>query len=248
MNPGGYDSRGGGWGGQPRMQMRLGGPTPPVLKVFMILCGAGFLAQMLWPQLTAILGLTPVLFWRGAVYQLVTFHFLHAGVWHILMNLFIFWMFGGELELLWGRRKFIIYLVITGLGAGLCQVLFNPSLDVPVIGASGVVYGLLMAYGLIYPNRMVYLYFLLPVRVKWFVIGLGVLELVSSISAYSQISGVAHLAHLGGMVFGFLFLRYDRMYMQLRDRYYRRKLEKRRRRNKQMYVVRGDDDDKPIYH
>ena len=248
MSSGGGDF-GGGWCRQPQMQMRLGGALTPVLKVFMIVCGVGYIAQMLvGPSLTNLLGLTPVMFWHGAVFQLFTFHFLHANIWHILLNLFVLWMFGGELEILWGRRKFIIYLVITGLGAGLCQVLFTPQLDVPVIGASGVVYGVLMAYGITYPNRTVYLYFLLPIKVKWFVLGLGLIELMSSISARSEIGGVAHLAHLGGMVFGFLFLRYDRVYMRLRDSYYRRKLKKRRGDAKHIYVVRGDDDDKPTYN
>ncbi len=243
----GYGFGGGGYG-QGRPQLRIGGPVPPMLKILMIACAVGFVVQQLWPQLTVLLGLTPVLFWRGWVFQLLTFHFLHANLWHLLLNLFVLWMFGGELELLWGRRKFLVYLIITALGAGLCQVLFNPTLAVPVIGVSGIVYGLLMAYGITYPNRMVYLYFLLPIKVKWFVIGLGLLELLSSISSSANVSGIAHLAHLGGMVFGFIFLRYDQLFMQWRDRYYRRKLEKRRRDAKHLYVVRGDDDDKPVYH
>ncbi len=243
MNP--YQT-GGGQGGRP--QLRIGGPVPPVLKSFLIACGMGFLLQLLWPQLTVYLGLTPAAFWRGAVFQLVTFHFLHGNMWHIILNLFVLWMFAGELEILWGRKKFIVYLVVVGLGAGLCQVLFTPDLKVPVIGASGIVYGILMAYGMTYPNRMVYLYFLFPVKVKWFVIALGVIELASSISGRAEMSGVAHLAHLGGMVFGFIFLRYDRIFLRLRDKYYRRKLDKIKKENRHLYVVRGDDDDKPYYH
>jgi len=229
--------------------LRIGGPVPPVLRTFMIFCGAGYFLQMLWPQLTVIFGLTPALFWKGFVFQLLTFHFLHGGLWHLLFNLLALWMFAGELELLWGRAKFIVYLVVTGIGAGLCQVVFNPGLDIPVVGASGIIYGILLAFGMTYPNRLIYLYFLLPLKVKWFVIFLGLIELASSVSSTAQISGVAHLAHLGGMAFGFLFLRYDRLFMQLRDAYYRRKLKKLRKAQKdKIYIVRGDDDDKPYVH
>ena len=91
MNP--YQT-GGGQGGRP--QLRIGGPVPPVLKSFLIACGMGFLLQLLWPQLTVYLGLTPAAFWRGAVFQLVTFHFLHGNMWHIILNLFVLWMFAGN--------------------------------------------------------------------------------------------------------------------------------------------------------
>lgn len=242
----GYGGGQGPMGGQP--QMRIGGPVPIVLKIFMISCAVGYILQNLWPDLYILLGLTPAMFWRGAFFQLFTFHFMHGGFWHLGLNLLVMWMFAGELELLWGRRKFIVYLVITGLGAGICQVIFTPTMSVPVIGASGVVYGILMAYGITYPNRMVYIYFLFPVRVKWFVLTIGLIELMSSLSGRADISGVAHLAHLGGMVFGFIFLRYDRLFLRLRNKYYRKKLAKKRKDRKDIYVVRGDDDDQQYYH
>jgi len=240
-------SYGAGNYGRPRMS--IGGPFSNVVKVFMIACGVMYVLQILFPALTKYFGLTPLSFWHGAFFQIFTFHFLHGGLLHLLFNMLVFWMFGSELERLWGAKRFIVYMVVTGLGAGLCQVVFTPSLPIPVIGASGIVYGILLAYGVTYPNRMVYIYFLFPVKVKYLVIFMGVIELVSSISVQSQYSGVAHLAHLGGMVFGLGFLFYRRLYYRLRDVYYRRKLDKlKKERSKRIYVVRGDDDDKPFYH
>jgi membrane associated rhomboid family serine protease len=231
------------------VQFRFGGPMTPVLKGFMIACAVGFGVPFFWrawggrAPLELYLGLYAPYFWRGAIWQLATFHFLHANMWHLGFNLLAMYMFAGELEQLWGRRKFIAYLIVVGLGAGLCQLASAPLLDVPVIGCSGIVYGVLLAFGLTYPNRIVLVFFILPMRVKWLVVIMGVMELSMAFDQTGQIN-VAHFAHLGGMLFGYLFLRWDGLYFRLRAGYYRRKLEKRRKKSN-IYVVRGDDDEPP---
>ena len=250
-----YQQRGGGGfggGGYGRPQIQIGGPLTPIVKGFLIANGVVFLLTSLLSQqyraeFFQMFGLVPELFWsQFRVWQLVTFNFLHAGFMHILFNMFAFWMFGGDLERLYGRKRFLIFLAITGVGAGLTFAVFNPNALIPVVGASGIVYGILLAYGLTYPNRKLYVYFLFPIKVKYFVMILGGLELLLTVQ--SSNSGVAHLAHLGGMVFGFLYLRYDRLYMKLREKYYRRKLDKLKKRYTVIVNKDDDDNDHITYH
>jgi membrane associated rhomboid family serine protease len=142
------------------------------------------------------------------VWQLVTYLFLHAGWFHIIFNMFALWMFGSDLESLWGGKKFLFYYFLTGVGAGAVDValneLFRPGIPSVTIGCSGAVYGLLLAYGMLFPDRLIYLYMIIPIKAKWFVVGMGVIEFVSSFGSGSHIS---HFAHLGGMLFGYLYLR-----------------------------------------
>jgi membrane associated rhomboid family serine protease len=241
---------GGGYEGRP--QFRFGGPLTPVVKGFMIACAAVFAVQFFWRgwggggDFDRLFGLYTPWFWRGAFFQLLTFHFLHGSIWHLAFNMLTMWMFAGELEQLWGAKKFVIYLFVVGLGAGACQLLSAPFLDVPVIGASGIVYGILLAFGMTYPNRVVLLYFLIPLKVKWLVIGMGVIEFSMAFDPSGPMK-IAHFAHLGGMLFGFLFLRWDGLFLRLRGAYYRRKLERQRKKRK-IYVVRGDGDEPPFVH
>jgi membrane associated rhomboid family serine protease len=114
-------------------------------------------------------------------------------------------MFGNELERYWGTHRFLMYYFITGIGAGVCSWLVAMNSWSIVIGASGAIYGLLLAYGVTYPNRIVYLNFLLPLKVKWLVLIMGAMAFLSSISGSEP--GVASIAHLGGMVVGYLFLK-----------------------------------------
>jgi len=143
------------------------------------------------------------------IWQLVSYMFLHAGFFHILFNMFALWMFGSDLENLWGRQKFLFYYFLTGIGAGIFDVavnaVFSSGTETATVGASGAIYGLLLAYGMLFPERPIYLYLLIPVKAKWFVVIMGVIELVSSFGTPG--SGVSHVAHLGGMLFGFLYLR-----------------------------------------
>jgi membrane associated rhomboid family serine protease len=142
----------------------------------------------------------------GEVWRFVTYMFLHADFWHIGLNMFILWMFGSQLEALWGRRTFLIYYFVCGVGAASVYgvfKLFGYDSMIPMMGASGAVYGLLLAYGLTFPDNVILVFMILPMKAKYAVLIFGLIELLSMGSA----SGVAHLAHLGGMVVGFVFLR-----------------------------------------
>ena len=143
------------------------------------------------------------------LWQPVTYMFLHGGIWHIFFNMFVLWMFGSELERTWGSKEFLKLYFIAGIGAGLFNVLFsflNPgSWNIPVIGASGAIYGVLVAYAMLFPNRLVYIWFLIPIKVKYLVIFLVAVEFFSTYRP----DGVAHFAHLGGALIGFLYLKFN---------------------------------------
>jgi flagellar motor component MotA len=118
--------------------------------------------------------------------------------------MFVLWMFGSELERLWGKNRFIKFYFFTGIGAGIVTMIFSYNSTIPIVGASGAVYGILLAYGFIYPNRKVYLYGIIPIKSIWFVIAVGFLAFISSINNNSNIS---HLTHLSGMVVAYLILK-----------------------------------------
>ncbi len=139
------------------------------------------------------------------IWQLVTYLFLHGGFFHILFNMFALWMFGSDLERLWGEKQFLVYYFLTGIGAGVCDVLLRPSSTIPTIGCSGAVFGLILAYGMLFPDRVILLSLIIPIKAKWFALLYGAIEFVNSYS--DSASGVSHVAHLGGMLFGYLYLR-----------------------------------------
>ena len=164
------------------------------------------------------------------LYQLVTYMFMHGSFSHLFFNMFALWMFGNTLENLWGSKRFLLFYMVCGIGAGLCQELvqyiqygsisdafvkYNNQI-VPTnsffnllntVGASGAVYGLLLAFGMMFPNSMIYFYFLIPIKAKWFVIGYAVIELITGLTGFDN---VAHFAHLGGMLFGLGLILYWR--------------------------------------
>jgi membrane associated rhomboid family serine protease len=158
-----------------------------------------------------------------AVWQLVTYMFLHAGFWHILFNMFALWMFGCDLERAWGGRRFLYYYFITGIGAGITVVLLSPSSVVPTVGASGAIYGILLAFGMMFPNRIIlvpiFFFFFFPVPAKILVMILGGIAFLSALSSPGDT--ISHVAHLGGLVVGFLYLRGRPSYFDLRNKYYR---------------------------
>ena len=152
-----------------------------------------------------LFGLVPKLVWSEfMLWQPFTYLFFHGSIWHVLINMFVLWMFGSELERLWGKEHFLKFYFVTGVGAGLVTMIFGLNSMTPIVGASGAVYGVLLAYGLTYPNRTVYLYGIIPIKSLWFVIGIGVIAFMSSFDNVSQIS---HLTHLSGMMIGYLMLR-----------------------------------------
>ena len=191
-------------------------------------------------------GLIPPLVLRELyLWQLFTYQFLHGGLFHILFNMLALWMFGCDLERRWGASFFLRYYFICVIGGGVLNALFVPNQMGPSIGASAGVYGILLAYGLIYPNRIVYFYFLFPIKMKHFVWIIGVIALYSSITAGQ--SGIAHLAHLGGMVFGYLYLRGRNPTDWIKDYLDRRRLNRLKRRF-HLYPGGKDDDRGPTVH
>jgi len=193
-------------------RISFGPRISPVVKYLVILNALVFVWQFIARiggggyGLITTLGLVPAaVVGKLYLWQLVTYLFLHADFWHLFFNMFALWMFGTELESRWGGRAFARYFFITGIGAGIFSVLASPGSGTPTIGASGAIYGVLLAYGLIFPERYVYLYFLVPVKVKYFVIVLGVIAFLMALS--DQGSTISHVAHLGGMVVGLVYLK-----------------------------------------
>jgi len=141
-------------------------------------------------------------------WQLISYQFLHAGFWHIFFNLFVLWMFGSELENEWGSGKFLTFYLIAGMGAGLVQLFISPMLGsiAPTVGASGAVYGVLLAFGLTNPERPIFMFpFFIPIKAKYFVLIMIGIELIFG---FSVSDSVARFAHLGGAATGFLLLKF----------------------------------------
>lgn len=192
-----------------------------------------------------LLALTPAaVVGHLAVYQLVTYLFLHGGFWHLLVNMFTLWMFGATLERDWGTRAFLKYYFLCGVGAGICDVAVNALIGnwtTSTIGASGAIYGLLLAFGVMYPNQVVLLSFLFPIKAKYFVMIYGAIALLSSLNVNS---GVSDVAHLGGMLFGLAYLKLRLPSLNLgnwRGRYREYKL-KRAKRKFQVYLRKHNSD------
>lgn len=179
------------------------------IKVLIIINIAMYLLQTISSSqidLIKIFGLSTSTVWP-LIWQPVSYMFMHGGLWHVVINMFVLWMFGGELESIWGKNEFLKYYFITGIGAGLLWLVFSVNGSGAIlIGASGAVYGILMAYGLMFPNRTVYIYFLFPIKVKWFVLFIGAVAFFSSMGARSNIS---HFTHLSGMLIGYFYLRFS---------------------------------------
>jgi len=159
-------------------------------------------------------------FWKSPNFyphQLITYMFLHGGLVHLFFNMFAIYIFGRVLENVWGEKRFLIYYMITGIGAGIVQLLVNWwqyssgqgfIYDSVTIGASGAVFGLLLAFGLLFPNTQIMLLFPpIPIKAKYFVIIYAVVELYLGVQNFSW-DNIAHFAHLGGMVFGYILIKY----------------------------------------
>jgi len=145
-----------------------------------------------------------------AVWQLATYMFLHGGIWHILWNMLALWMFGSEIEQTWGTRRFLRMYFFCGVGAGICVVILNylfGSPHVATIGSSGAIYGILLISAMLWPDRVILFSFLFPIKMKYFVMIIGAIAFLNSRAVNS---GVSDIAHLGGMAFGYLFLKLPR--------------------------------------
>ena len=210
---------------------------PTMTKNLLIVNVLAFIATFVFERsgidLTRMLGLHFFLASEFHIYQFITYMFLHGGFTHILFNMFALWMFGSVIERVWGPKKFLFYYICCGVGAGFTQELVQyitysmegiaayqyvnaggvqMTTDAYInlwttIGASGAVYGILLAFGMIFPNERLFIIpFPFPIKAKWLIVGYIAIELFSAMSGPGD--GVAHMAHLGGMLFGFLLIRY----------------------------------------
>ncbi len=206
---------------------------PLVVKNLLIINGIMFLADIVLARfgidLSGILGLHFFMASDFHPYQLLTYMFMHGNFAHLFFNMFALWMFGNTLENIWGPKRFLFFYILCGLGAGLLQegvqyIEYVTKLSqyqtvnmggsilpmseylnyMTTVGASGAIYGLLLAFGMMFPNSLIYLYFAIPIKAKWFVIGYAAIELLSGI--FSSGDQVAHFAHLGGMLVGLVIL------------------------------------------
>jgi membrane associated rhomboid family serine protease len=206
------------------------------------------------------------------IWQPITYMFMHGNFGHLFFNMFALWMFGSTLENAWGEKRFLLYYIVCGIGAGLIQLLviglrihflsqnippdvvqmvaeggtqilregknyigelgaLNLAINTPTVGASGSVFGLLLAFGMMYPNSVIYIYFLLPIKAKWFVIIYGALELVLGVTGTN--SGIAHFAHLGGMLFGFFLI----LHWNKGNRFFKLKMPSFKKKGSHKYTI-----------
>ena len=214
------------------------GPITPAVKYLIWANVAVYALTWIFPVLTIVLGLVPqAVFGRVWLWQPVTYMFVHGDLMHILFNMLGVWMFGVELERLWGTRFFLRYYAVAGLGAAATTLLWSLlPLDVSTqiyyavtFGASGALYGLLMAFAMYFPARPLLMFLLFPIPAKYFVLIIGAIAFMAS--AGSGGGGVAHTAHLGGLVVGYLYLKGSRgIVSDVKSRYLRWKMQRLRRR------------------
>lgn len=187
------------------------GRLTPAVRNLLLANAAVFLLQLIFRSgiLVYYFGLTPSLVQhKFYIWQLVSYMFLHGDFFHILFNMFTLWMFGQDLERDWGSKYFYKFYFICGIGAGLFTLFLTWGSTVPTIGASGALFGILAAFALLYPNRVIYLWFLIPVKAKFLVLFFGLLELFASFQHTSD--GIGHFTHLGGMLVGWVYLKRGR--------------------------------------
>jgi len=177
---------------------------PPVTRFCFDASVVGYLLVMAFPISAFYLGMVPHLVWhRFWIWQLFTYMFLHGSFFHIFFNGFMLWTLGGEMERRFGSSKYLRYALFTGIGAALFDSFILRGSIIPVIGISGVIYGLLFAYAYTSPNAVLYLYFAVPIKAKHLVWLLGFVEFYASLKPQG---GIANLAHLGGLLAGALYL------------------------------------------
>jgi membrane associated rhomboid family serine protease len=176
------------------------------------------------------------------LWQIFTHMFLHGGLFHLLINLFVLWMFGKPIEREWGTSSFLKYYFTCGLGAGIFILLSSLNSRMPVVGASGAIYGVLLAFAMLYPDSIIYLYFLFPIKAKHFAILIGAIAFLSGISGGR--SNIAHFGHLGGLLVGYVYLKFDVWKYRLRPakifaflRLPKFKLRKRKKPETEFYEI-----------
>ena len=215
----------------------------PMVKNLIIACVAVFLLQLVWKTMALYLGVVPAQVARGWLWQPVSYMFLHGGPFHLLFNMLTLWMFGGELERFWGSKAFLRFYLVCGGGGGVAAALMgllpqaNP--NIPTIGASGAIFGLFMGYGMVFAERTVLFMMIFPIKARTMAIIMFALSFFYLVGQTG--SGISHIAHLGGGVTGFLYLkrawRVGAFYRELRWKMQRRKFK----------VMTQEDDDNDRY-
>jgi len=201
---------------------------PPVIKNLLIINGIVFFLQTLlsnlsfngvpgWYIINRWFALNPFggvdaagQSYNFQIWQLITYQFMHGGFGHIFFNMFVLWMFGIEIENMWGSKKFLFFYLLCGVSAGFFHLFLSSVFGLPAavtIGASGAIYGVMIAFALFFPDRLIYLYFFIPVKAKYLITFAVLLEIMLVDSAGSSI---AHLAHLGGALVAFIFIMLDK--------------------------------------
>jgi membrane associated rhomboid family serine protease len=232
------------------------GPLTPAIKALVIANVAAFLLTLAVPAVTLSLGMRPAdVIGQLRLWQLVTYMFLHGGIFHILFNMLALWMFGVELERMWGTRFFTKFYFVSGVGAAVATMVLSfmplPFADqiynALTIGASGAVYGVLLAYAMYFPNRPIYMYFFFPIPAKYFVMIIGAISLLSSMNGPG--GGVAHTTHLGGLIAAYLFLKGGRMHLlsELKYRYLKWRINRMRKRFDVYSGGRADDVNRRVH-
>lgn len=200
---------------------------PPIIKNLLFINIGVFVVQLIFDNLmfngvpgyyilSHYFALNPIMGYNNLgmpfnfqIWQIITYQFMHADFWHIFFNMFMLWMFGMEIEHIMGSKKFLLFYLLCGIGAGLFQLFLSPILTdslAVTIGASGAVFGVMIAFAMFFPDRYILIYFLIPIKAKYLIAMLIVFEFVS----VTESSVVAHLAHIGGAVTGFIFLLLDK--------------------------------------
>jgi membrane associated rhomboid family serine protease len=232
------------------------GPLSTAIKAIIATNVVAFLAQSVAPRLTVWLGLMPAaVLGDFRVWQLASYMFLHAGLFHILFNMLALWMFGTELERIWGTQNFLKFYFVCGIGAAVLTVLFSllplgfaqPLYQSIVIGASGAIYGLLLAYALYFPDRPILAFMLFPMPAKYFVMLIGAIAFYSSLG---ESGGVANATHLGGLAVAYAYLKRPRLYHPWADvkyRYLKWRINRVRRKFDVYSGGRADDYDRRVH-
>ena len=237
------------------------GPLTPAIKALVAANAAVFVVSFLVPAIDLALqrtfGLQPQsVIEQLRIWQLFTYMFLHGSFFHVLFNMLALWMFGVELERMWGSRFFTKFYFIAGGGAALTTLLLSftplPFADQlyrsVTIGASGAVYGVLLAYARYFPHRPIYLYFVFPIPAKYFVMIMGAISLLSSMNGPG--GGVAHTTHLGGLVAAYLYLKSGtgtNLMAEIKYRYLKWRINRMRRRFDVYSGGRADDVDRHVH-
>jgi membrane associated rhomboid family serine protease len=226
------------------------GPWTPAIKAIIIANAAAFVVTYFAPALQVPFWLTPQDVVHGQVWRLVTYMFLHAGPFHLLFNMLFLWMFGVELERTWGTRYFLRYYFITGVAAAVTTIVvsFVPLFGLhqlyftQTVGASGAVVAVLLAYGLYFPHREIFVYGIFPVKAKYLLLIFGAMSLFSG-------GNVAHWTHIGGALAGYVYLKGGRIHLlsEVKYRYLKWRINRMRRKFDVYSGGRADDVDRRVH-